>query len=150
MFYLIGLGLNEKSISLEALEALKKCKKIYLENYTIEFPYSKKKLEKIIGKKIDELKREEVESEKFLDEAKKKNIALLVYGSPLAATTHISLLIKCEEDKIKYKMFHNASIMGAIAETGLQLYKFGKTTSMPAWKGDYKPKSFVEDRKSVV
>ena len=38
MLYLIGLGLNEKSISLEGLEAVKKCKKVYLEGYTVDFP----------------------------------------------------------------------------------------------------------------
>ncbi|MBU2639873.1 MAG: diphthine synthase, partial [Nanoarchaeota archaeon] len=35
MLYLIGTGLgNKKSISLEGLEAIKNCKKVYLENYT--------------------------------------------------------------------------------------------------------------------
>ena len=39
MFYLIGLGLNEKGYSREAYDAITKCKKIYVDNYTIEFPY---------------------------------------------------------------------------------------------------------------
>ncbi|KKM86908.1 hypothetical protein LCGC14_1274180 [marine sediment metagenome] len=46
MLYLIGLGLNEKGISLEGLEAVKKCEKVYLESYTAEIPYSKEDLEK--------------------------------------------------------------------------------------------------------
>ena len=46
VFYLIGLGLNLKSISLEALEILKRCKRVYIENYTVEFPYNGKELEK--------------------------------------------------------------------------------------------------------
>jgi len=143
-FYLIGLGLNEKSLSLEALDVLKKSKEIYLENYTVEFPYEKEELEKTIGKKISELGREQVEGEDFLDKGKKEDIALLVYGSPLVATTHVSLLLKCKKDKIKYKIFQNASIFDAVAETGLQIYKFGKTASMPSWTENYKPKSFVE------
>ena len=49
MLYLIGLGLNERGISLEGIEAIRKCKEIYLENYTIEFPYSAQGLEKVIG-----------------------------------------------------------------------------------------------------
>ncbi|MEK6878727.1 MAG: hypothetical protein AABY22_03920, partial [Nanoarchaeota archaeon] len=53
MLYLVGLGLNEREISLESLEALKKCKKVYLESYTIDLPYSIKKLEEIIKKKIN-------------------------------------------------------------------------------------------------
>jgi len=142
-FYLIGLGLNEKSITVEALEILKKCKTIYLENYTINFPYSLKKLKKTINKKITELNREQVESEEFLNQAKKQNLALLVYGSPLTATTHLSLISTCKNKKIPYKIFHNSSILTAISETGLQLYKFGKITSLPKWTEKYKPDSFI-------
>jgi diphthine synthase len=35
MLYVIGLGLgDEKDITLRGLEAIKKCKKVFLENYT--------------------------------------------------------------------------------------------------------------------
>ncbi|MDO8517048.1 MAG: diphthine synthase [Nanoarchaeota archaeon] len=144
MFYLIGIGLNLNSISAEALEALAKCNKVYLENYTVDFPYNIKDLGKSIGKEIIELNREKVESEKFLEDAKKEDIALLVYGDALSATTHISLILKCKNAKIKYKIFHNASVLTAVSETGLQLYKFGKTASMPAWQKNYEPDSFIE------
>jgi diphthine synthase len=141
---LIGTGLNEKSLTLEALEAIKKSKKVYLENYTVDFPYAKSKLEKVIKKKITELNREKVESESFLSEAKKENISLLVYGDSLSATTHSEIILTCKKNKIPFKIFHNASVMTAIAETGLQLYKFGKTASMPTWKDNWKPDSFIE------
>jgi diphthine synthase len=52
LLYLIGLGLNEKGISLEGLESVKKCTKVYLEGYTVDFPYGIELLEKILGKKI--------------------------------------------------------------------------------------------------
>lgn len=143
-FFLIGTGLNEKSISLEAIEAIKTCNEIYLENYTVDFPYEKEKLEKVIKKKIEDLPREKVESESFLEQAKKENIALLVYGDALSATTHSELIINCKKNKIPFKILHNASILTAIAESGLQLYKFGKTASMPTWKDNWKPDSFME------
>ncbi len=146
MLYIIGLGLNEKSISLEALEAIKKCGRVYLENYTIEFPYSLKDLEKVIGKKIVSLNREKIEGiegEKFIKEAKKENICLLVYGSPLFATTHIILIEECKNKKIKFKIIYNAGIFDAIGETGLQLYKFGRITSMPKWQENFKADSFI-------
>jgi len=144
MLYLIGLGLDKKGISLEALEICKKVEKIYLENYTIEFPYNLKELEKVIGKKITPLERKEVESENLVKEASKNNVALLIYGSPLFATTHISLILECIKNNIKYKVLYNASIFDAMGETGLQLYKFGKITSLPSWKENYKPKSFLK------
>lgn len=141
---MIGLGLGLRSLSIDALEVLKKCKQVCLDNYTVNFPYEIEELEKELGIKLTSLGREEVEGEKFLDDARKKDIALLVYGDVLAATTHISLILKCQKEGIKYKLIHNASIFNAISETGLQMYKFGKTASIPAWKESYTPDSFAE------
>jgi len=143
-FYLIGLGLDLKSISLEALEIARKADKVYIENYTVEFPYNIQELEGVLGKRIIPLSRMMVENEGFAEEARKKEVVLLIYGSPLTATTHASLILKCKQEKIPCKILHNASIFDAIAETGLQIYKFGKTTSMPKWTEKEKPKSFVE------
>jgi len=143
MFYLVGLGLDLMSLSLESLRVCKKANKIYLENYTVDFPYNIEKLEDVLDKRVVPLTRIMVEGEKFLDEAKKKDVVLLVYGSPLTATTHISLIQKCLNEKIKYKVLNNASILDAVAETGLQIYKFGKTASMPKWDDKNKPKSFI-------
>jgi len=52
----------------------------------------------------------------------------------LTATTHISLIEEAKRCGVKYKIIYNASILDAVAETGLQLYKFGKVTSMPNGK----------------
>jgi len=143
-FYLIGIGLNKNSISAEALEILKTCDKIYLENYTVNFPYSLKELEGAMGLKLIELKREVIENETIIKEAKNQNISLLIYGDSLSATTHIQLILECKKQGIKSQVFHNTSIITAITETGLQLYKFGKTASMPNWKEHTnKPTSFM-------
>jgi len=143
-FYLIGLGLDLKSVSLEALEIIRKAEKIYIENYTVEFPYDIQDLEGVVGKRIIPLTRMMVENESFVEEARKKNIVLLIYGSPLTATTHISLILKCKKEGIEYKIIHNGSIFDAVCETGLQVYKFGKTASMPKWEEKHKPKSFAD------
>ncbi len=146
MLYIIGLGLNIRGISNEGLDAVSKCDIVYLENYTVEFPYSISDLEKVIGKKIIGVGREQVESDEIVKKAKRENIALLIYGSPLFATTHISLLMSCKKAKIKTKIIYNASIFDAIAETGLELYKFGKISSMPKWdiQKHFTPDSFLE------
>ncbi len=143
-FYLIGTGMNKNSISADALSTLKSCDKIYLENYTVNFPYPIEKLEKTLNLKITEIARANVEDESIITEAKNSYIALLVYADALAATTHIQLILECKKEKIPYKVFHNASIMTTIAETGLSLYKFGKTASMPNWaEHTNKPTSFM-------
>jgi len=144
-FHLIGLGLDINTISVEARLALKECKKIYLENYTVDFPYDTGELDRKVGKTIEHLGRKEVESEEFLKDAKDDEIALLVYGDSLSATTHTQLIITCKRQNIPFKVYHNASILTAVAQTGLQLYKFGKTASMPKWdkEKNYTPTSFM-------
>jgi diphthine methyl ester synthase len=144
MLYLIGLGLNENSISSEALDAIKQSKKLYLESYTVDFPYKLEDLEKTIKKKIIPMNRAQVESDQLIKEAKNQTIALLIYGSPLFATTHISLIDECKENKVKTKIIYNASVFDALAQTGLQLYKFGKISSMPQWQESFKPDSFLD------
>ena len=144
MLYLIGLGLNVDGISKYGLEIVKRCKKIYVENYTVDFPYTMIELGEVIGKKIIPADREFVENFGMIDEAQKMDVALLIYGSPLTATTHISLIQEAKKSGLRYKVIYNASILDAVAETGLQLYKFGKIASMPAWKKSYEPDSFMK------
>jgi diphthine synthase len=141
---LIGLGLNLNSLTAEALDAIKSSDKLYLENYTVNFPYKIEALEKNYNIKITQLNRNQVENESILKESKTKNISLLVYGDALSATTHIQLILAAKKQNVPYKIFHNASILTTIAKTGLQLYKFGKTASMPNWKEHTnKPTSFA-------
>ncbi len=146
MLYLIGLGLDKKGISQEGLEIARRCKKVYLENYTVDFPYKKGELEEVLGKEINPVNRDFVESLGFIDEAVKKDVALLVYGSPLTATTHIAIIEECKASGIKCEVIYSASVFDGILETGLQFYKFGKVASMPVWiaSENYKPDSFMK------
>ncbi len=132
--YFIGLGLNnEKDITINGLEAVKKCDLIYLENYTSILNCKKEELEKFYGKKIILARRNLVEDDnnQILENAKSKNVAFLVAGDPLAATTHIDLFLRAKKKRIKCSIIHNSSIITAVGVTGLQIYKFGKTTSIP-------------------
>jgi len=145
MLYLIGLGLTVNGISKQGLETLKRCKKIYLENYTVEFPYNTQGLVELLGrKKIHPAGRKFVESLKIVDEAKKLDVALLVYGSPLMATTHITILDEAKKSGVKTRVIHAGSVLDAVAETGLQIYKFGKIVSIPKYQENYSPDSFME------
>ena len=132
--YFIGLGLgNEKDITINGLEDVKKCDLIYLENYTSVLNCSKEALEKFYGKKVILARRSLVEADanEIVENAKAKNVAFLVAGDPLAATTHIDLYLRARKEGIKCHIIHNSSILTAVGVTGLQLYKFGKTTSIP-------------------
>ena len=134
MLYMIGLGLcNKKDITLKGLEAIKKCDVVYLEDYTAVFNCNKQELEDFFGKKIILADRDLVEnrSDEILNDAMNKDIAFLVIGDPLSATTHIDLFMRAETKGINVKVIHNTSIFNAVSSTGLQLYKFGKVTSIP-------------------
>lgn len=132
--YFIGLGLNnEKDISINGLEAMKKCDIVYLENYTSILNCKKEDLEKFYSKKIIIARRSLVEADdnEIIENAKIKNVAFLAAGDPLVATTHIDLFLKAKKEEIKCNVMHNSSIISAVGITGLQVYKFGKTTSIP-------------------
>src|SRR3989344_3165918 len=97
MLYIIGLGLNEEGFSFEAYNAVKNSRRVYLESYTVEFPFSKEELEVKLEKKIKELKREDVESDRFEKEAKGRK---LVLGKMLVCS-----LLGTKRSKIYYKKF---------------------------------------------
>ena len=146
MLYLIGLGLDLKDISLKGIEAIGKCKKVYWETYTNVYNYTQKEIERVVKKKVILADRKKVEDEKneILEQAKKEKIALLVSGDPLAATTHVDLMIRANKEKIKVEIIHAPSVFTAIAETGLQLYKFGRTASIAKWSQSFRPDSFYD------
>lgn len=132
--YLIGIGLfDEKDISIRGLEIIKKSDIIYLEHYTSSLQCPKENLEKLYQKKIELAPRNIAEqgAKKIINEAKTKDVAFLVIGDPMAATTHIELFRSAKEKNINVKIIHNSSIFTAIGTVGLQLYKYGRTISIP-------------------
>ena len=145
MLYLIGLGLNdERDISIKGLEAIKSCSKVFLESYTsILNKASKSDLEKLYEKKIILANRNlvEQESNKILTNAKTENVAFLVVGDVFSATTHTDLFQRALKKGIKVEVINNTSVMNAIGITGLQLYKFGKTTSITYPENNFKPET---------
>lgn len=144
--HLIGLGLSdEKDITLRGLEAVKSCEVIYLENYTNVFCAEIKSLEKLFNKKIIAAGRKLVEeSDEIINEAKNKDVAFLVIGDPMIATTHTDLLLRARKEKVICEIIHNASVISAVAETGLQIYKFGKTASIPFPEKSFEPENFYD------
>ena len=144
--YLLGIGLNdEKDISIKGLEIIRICDVVYLENYSSLLNCSIPDLEKFYGKKITVADRKLVEqSEELITAAANKNVALLVIGDPWGATTHIDIMLRCRAKSIPFKVINNASIITAVGITGLQIYKFGKTTSVPYPDKNFRPETAYE------
>lgn len=153
MLYLVGIGIHdERDISLKGIDACKKCKSVFAEFYTSPIAVNMPNLEKIIGKKITVLDRKHVEEENIIiDAAKKGDVAFLVGGDPLAATTHADIALEAKKCGIKVEVIHSSSVFSAIAETGLHLYKLGRTVSLPMPQKNYSPASpynnIVENKK---
>lgn len=144
----VGLGLGDHNdITVKGLETVKSSDFVYLESYTSIFPkLGKDKLEEFYGREVIEADRDLVESgcDEMLERAKTLRVSFLVVGDPLCATTHTDLFLRAKELDIEVAVIHNASIMNAVASTGLQLYRFGETVSIPFWLDDWRPTSFVD------
>ncbi len=133
MLYLIGIGLSAADLTLGGIEAAKTADELYIEQYTSLWHGTTSDLEKAMGKKPVLLKRNDMEdnSAMLVEKAKGKTVAILFPGDPLSATTHTELLLECRKQSVPFRIFHSVSIFSAIAETGLQLYKFGRTATVP-------------------
>ena len=135
MLTFIGLGLfDEYDISLKGLEAVKEADLVYAEFYTSCLMGTKPgKMEKLYGKKVHLLSREDVEHHPdWLDNARDKKVAFLTGGDTMVSTTHVDLRLRAEKLGIETRLIHGASITSAVSGlTGLQNYRFGKSASIP-------------------
>ena len=148
VLYLIGLGLcNEKDITVKGLEYIKQSDYIYMEYYTSILGIDSSKLEEYYGKKIILADREMIEigfDKEILEKAKSSKVSLLVVGDPFSATTHIDLYLRCIHEGVKVEVVNNASILNSIGITGLSLYRFGETVSIPFFTEKWRPYSFYD------
>ncbi len=138
--HIIGIGLdNEKDITIKGLKLVQRADIIYMECYTSRLNCSFHDLTKFYNKQIHLAHREMVESDdnEILENAKTRDVAFLVIGDPFSATTHVDLILRAKKEGIKITVTNNASILTAVGLTGLQLYKFGKTTSLPFPEENY-------------
>lgn len=141
----VGLGLSGvDGMTVQALNALKSCDKIYAEFYTSSLIGTEPdELEKALGKKIDIVHRFDVEEgHDIIESAKKCRTAFVCPGDTMMATTHVDLRIQAKLDNIPVRMFYGVSIFNACpAALGLQPYKFGRAVTLPFIERGYHPRS---------
>jgi diphthine synthase len=131
---LISIGLSShRDLSLKAVEAAKHADRVYAETYTMKLETDPRLLGEAIGRTVQPLTRGRLEEDagRLLDEAENEDVAVLVGGDALTATTHISLVVDAAKRGVPVKIIHGASVFTAVAETGLSLYKFGRTVTVP-------------------
>jgi len=146
--YLIGLGLcGVKDITVRGLELVKSSDYVFMEYYTSILGVDMEELSKFYEKEIILADREMIENdfdEKILEKAKTHKVSLLVVGDPFSATTHIDLYTRAIKTGVKIEVLNNASIMNSCGISGLSLYRFGETVTIPYFTATWKPFSFLE------
>ena len=147
MLFLVGLGLSENDIPVGALDACKQCE-LYIDRFTTLIPErTLNRIGEITGKQITELTRQDMEedADKIVKRALTRDIAILVGGDPLMATTHKLLFVEAAKHGVKTAVLHaNSIITTAIGESGLDFYRFGGACTIPKWSAHYKPVSFYK------
>ncbi|HYY49148.1 MAG TPA: diphthine synthase [Thermoplasmata archaeon] len=144
----IGLGLHgEGGITIRGLQEARSADVVFVETYTSGLAgASLGSVEGLVGKKARKLSRAELEDgQVILDAARREKVALLVVGDPMAATTHVDLRLRAAAAGIPTRIEHGVSILTAAAGTlGLQVYKFGRTTTVPFPAPGFDPTSPLE------
>lgn len=108
----------------------------------------------LYGKEVTLAHREtvELEADDILASAYTGNVAFLVVGDPLSATTHADLILRArmfqapgasEPTPVPVRIIHNASITTALGSSGLAGYNFGQTVSIPFWTEEWRPDSWL-------
>jgi diphthine synthase len=142
MLHLVGLGLDDGEITQKGLEAVESAEKVFAEFYTNTETVDLEEIEEETGSGIQKLSREEVEQEdKILESAMEEDTVFLVSGDPLTATTHYDIKHRAEKEGVETHVVHAPSILTSVAETGLNVYKFGRVVTLPE---DMKPDSILE------
>lgn len=155
---LIGMGLHDQNgLTLRGLSAARKSDEVYAEVYTSIMPaLCVQELQRLVGKEINILSRKDLEEDAnrvILSRAKQRRVALLTPGDPMSATTHIWLLLSARKLGIRTALIHSTSIVTAAAGVaGLELYKFGRTVTIPSPTTNPFPESvyeFIKDNRRI-
>lgn len=126
------------------LEAARAADVVYAEFYTAVLSGSQASLESFLGRPVQVLDRLGVErgGPRLLEEARSRNVVLLVAGDPMAATTHADLLVRFRHAGVPFRVVHAPSIFTAAPGLlGLQHYKFGRATTLVRPEKGWSPTS---------
>lgn len=128
--YLVGLGLSAGNITAEALDLIKKVDSIFLETYTSKAPGDL--INRIMEirsdtRSVTRRDLEDREGEALINELSKgRDVALLVIGDPMIATTHAALAVTVKRRGFNVRVINSVSIICALLnQLGLSPYKLG-------------------------
>jgi diphthine synthase len=134
MLVFVGLGIGgSQALSDKARQVISGSDVVYFEQFTSPMSeHETKFLQDITKGEFKLAPRWLVEDGKeILEAAKNSKVALLSYGDPYIATTHIELRVRAIQDGTKTDTIHASSaITSLVGECGLHFYKIGKTVTI--------------------
>ncbi len=134
MLWFVGLGIGgTDALTDKARKTISESNIVYFEQFTSPIKEDEtKSLQQITKGQFKLAPRWLVEDgSEILESAKKNNVALLSYGDPYIATTHIELRVRAITQGTKTDTIHASSaITSLIGECGLHFYKVGKTVTI--------------------
>ena len=134
MLWFVGLGIGgPDAISEKSRKIISESDIVYFEQFTSPMSEDQTKfLQQLAKGQFRLAPRWLVEDGKeILEVAKTNTVALLSYGDPYIATTHIELRVRAIQDGTKTDTIHASSaITSLIGECGLHFYKVGKTVTI--------------------
>ncbi|MBM3904414.1 MAG: diphthine synthase [Thaumarchaeota archaeon] len=134
MLVFVGLGIGgSQALSEKARKIISESDVVYFEQFTSPMSEGQTKfLQEITKCQFKLAPRWLVEDGKeILEAARNGNVALLSYGDPYIATTHIELRVRAIQEGIKTDTIHASSVITSlVGECGLHFYKIGKTVTI--------------------
>ena len=147
--YIVGAGPGSEYLTLKAIKALARSRKIYIDTYTSIAPGVDEELVARLAPEAEVVRATrlhlEEESTRIIEEAREADIAILVPGDPLTATTHIALAVEARKRGVEAHIVPGvAGPLAVLDATGLQFYRLGKPVTLVYPEEGFKPYSTVE------
>jgi len=135
MLYVVGVGLVPGHVTKDAIDVIKGCERVLIDVYTVPAVGGQvEELEEVVGRKMERAERSDLEegAEGLVEEAREKDVAVVTFGDPLTATTHVALTLVAEKKGVAWRYVPGISIFTYVpSRIGLEHYKFGWTVTIP-------------------
>ncbi len=147
--YIVGAGLSRDYLSLRAISLLSRADVVYVDTYTSIAPGVDEELVRRVNPwaRVVRATRRTLEegSARVVEEARTREVVVLVPGDPLTATTHIALALEAARAGVRVEVVPAAAGPYAAALlAGLQSYRLGKMVTLVYPEGGVRPYSVVE------
>jgi len=155
--YLVGAGLaNVRDLTVRALEVLARVDLILVDTYTSVYEFREGELKRLLRAlggggppRIRPCSREDLEDRFFEVCGDAEEVAVLCPGDPMVATTHSALAVEAAKRGWRVEIVHGVSILTAgPARSGLELYRFGRTATIPLRVRSVYPYDVLEENLS--